>query len=319
MRVLVTGAAGFIGSHLSEELAALGHDVLGVDVLTDFYSVALKARNVSQLAERGVPVLPLDLAEDDFGEVVRGAEVVYHLAAQPGLSATSFAAYERNNVIATYRLLEALHGSRSLQAFIHVSSSSVYGSDASGAEDAEPKPTSYYGVTKLAAEQLVLARYRDANFPACAFRLFSVYGPRERPDKLFPKLIHSILDGTAFPLFEGSELHLRSYTFVSDIVDGLIAALDRLHVCTGEIFNLGTDTALTTGEGIRIVEEIMGRRANIVYQPPRPGDQAKTHANIAKIHSALGYVPRTTPRDGTRADGAVVSAVLCGWLGHAVK
>jgi UDP-glucuronate 4-epimerase len=220
------------------------------------------------------------------------------LAAQPGLSASPFALYERNNVVATHRLIESARGSDTLRAFIHVSSSSVYGSEATGPEDAEPKPTSYYGVTKLAAEQLVLAQWRAGGFPACAFRLFSVYGPRERPDKLFPTLIRSILDGTPFPLFEGSESHLRSYTFVSDIVDGLVAPIDRLQTCKGEIFNLGTREAITTGEGIRIVEELMGRRAEVVRRVQRSGDQANTCANVEKARRMLGYEPRTSPRDG---------------------
>jgi len=299
MRILVTGAAGFIGSHLSERLVALGHDVRGVDCLTDYYAIAQKSLNVDQIREKGVTFLPLDLAEDDLDSATEGVEVVYHAAAQPGISATTaFDTYVRNNIIGTNRLLEAARRSDSLQGFINISTSSVYGADATGDESTEPRPTSYYGVTKLAAEQLALALARDRGFPACSLRLFSVYGPRERPEKLYPRLIGCILEDREFPLYEGSEHHLRSYTYVGDIIDGLVAALDRLDACIGEIFNIGTDVAITTAEGMRTVEDIIGRPARIVRHPRRPGDQLRTHANIEKARHVLAYNPTTTAREG---------------------
>lgn len=299
MKILVTGAAGFIGSHLAERLAALGHSAVGIDCLTDYYSPALKQLNVNALAAQGIAVLPLDLAVDDLRDAVAGAEIVYHSAAQPGLSAsTSFEIYARNNITATQRLLEALADEPALRGFIYLSTSSVYGADATGPETAEPRPTSYYGVTKLAAEQLVLARQRDRGLPALSMRLFSVYGPRERPEKLYPKLIRAILEDREFPLYQGSEQHLRSYTYVGDIVDGLVAPLERLDWCVGEIFNIGTDTAITTGEGIRIVEELLRRKARIALKPARPGDQLRTHANIAKARRLLDYNPTTSARAG---------------------
>lgn len=299
MNILVTGAAGFIGSHLAERLAALDHRVHGVDCFTDNYAPVLKELNAGELESKGIPLLPLDLAEDDLSAAVRDVEVVYHAAAQPGLSATTaFEVYVRNNITATYRLLEALRASPSLKGLIYISTSSVYGAEATGSETSEPKPTSYYGVTKLAAEQLVLSYTRDRGFPACSVRLFSVYGPRERPEKLYPKLIRSILEGRDFPLFEGSENHLRSYTYVGDAVDGLVAVLRNWERCVGEIFNVGTDTAITTGEGIEIVEEIIGQPARIAKKPRRPGDQLKTQANIQKARRILGYNPTTTPREG---------------------
>jgi UDP-glucuronate 4-epimerase len=299
VRILITGAAGFIGSHLAERLAALGHSVIGLDCLTDFYPRTLKQSNVQLLREQDVAVLPLDLAADDLASAVEDVEVIYHLAAQPGISATaSYDTYVRDNLTATYRLIEAAKLSDSLRAFVNIATSSVYGTDATGDEDTPPRPTSYYGVTKLAAEQLALAYQRDKGFPACSFRLFSVYGPRERPDKLYPSLIRALLTDQSFPLFEGAEQHLRSYTYVGDIVDGLIAPLSAFEPCIGEIFNLGTDTAITTAEGIRIVEELVGRSAQIARQPRRPGDQTRTHANIAKARRVLGYDPTTTPREG---------------------
>lgn len=299
MLCLVTGCAGFIGSHLAERLVALGHSLRGIDCFTDYYARSLKELNVHQLKEAGVDFQPLDLAQDDLRAAVRDVEVVYHLAAQPGISATTtFQTYMQNNVTATYRLLEAVKTLPSFRCFVNISTSSVYGADATGDETSEPKPTSYYGVTKLAAEQLALAYTRDQGVPTCSLRLFSVYGPRERPEKLYPKLIRCILEDKEFPLHEGSERHLRSFTYVGDIVDGMIAVLQKLDKCIGEIFNIGTDAAITTGEGIRIVEDIIGKSAKFARKPKRAGDQLKTHANIEKARRVLGYNPTTTPREG---------------------
>ena len=299
MNILVTGAAGFIGSHLAERLINLGHSVRGLDCFTDHYARALKELNASQIRDKGVVFLPLDLVEDDLSSAVRGVEIVYHVAAQPGISATtSFETYVRNNITATYRLLEAVKQSPSFRGFINISTSSVYGADASGDETTEPKPTSYYGVTKLAAEQLVLAHTRDQGLQACSLRLFSVYGPRERPEKLYAKLIRCTLEDREFPLCEGSEYHLRSYTYIADAIDGLVAALDNFDRCTGEIFNIGTDITLTTEEGIRTVEEIIGKPARVTTAPRRAGDQLKTHANIEKARRLLGYNPTTTLKEG---------------------
>jgi nucleoside-diphosphate-sugar epimerase len=299
MNILVTGVAGFIGSHLAERLAGLGHDVRGIDCFTSYYARALKELNARQVAARGVPVLPLDLAADDLAAALDGIDAVFHVAAQPGISATvPFETYLRNNVTATQRLLEAARRAPGLRAFINISTSSVYGADATGGETTEPRPTSHYGVTKLAAEQLVLALAREQGFPACSLRLFSVYGPRERPEKLYPKLIGCMLADRAFPLFAGSEHHLRSYTYVADSIDGLVLALEHFDRCAGEIFNIGTDQAITTGEAIHIVEEILGKPAQIAVKPKRPGDQLQTHADIAKARRLLGYQPHTTPAEG---------------------
>jgi nucleoside-diphosphate-sugar epimerase len=299
VNILVTGAAGFIGSHLAERLIDLGHAVLGLDCFTDYYARALKELNASQIQDKGVEFLPLDLASDDLGPAIKDVEFVYHVAAQPGISATvPFETYARNNITATHRLLEAVKQSASFRGFINISTSSVYGADASGDETTEPRPTSYYGVTKLAAEQLVLAHARDRGLPACSLRLFSVYGPRERPEKLYSKLIRCIFEDEPFTLYEGSEQHLRSYTFVDDAIDGLVAAMGKFDACRGEVLNIGIDTARTTAEAISTVEEVIGRTAKIVTVPRRPGDQLKTHANIEKARQLLGYNPTTTLQEG---------------------
>jgi nucleoside-diphosphate-sugar epimerase len=299
MNILVTGAAGFIGSHLAERLVDLGHAVRGLDCFTDYYPVAFKELNADQVQERGVDLLRLDLAEDDLTSAVRDVDFVYHSAAQPGISATTpFETYVRNNITATYRLLEAVNDSPSFQGLINISTSSVYGADASGDETTVPRPTSYYGVTKLAAEQLALAYTRDRGLPTCSLRLFSVYGPRERPDKLYSKLIRCIMEDDPFPLYEGSEHHQRSYTYISDAVDGLAAALRHFDTCIGEILNVGTDVTHTTGEAIKVVEDVIGKTARIETAPRRAGDQLKTHANIEKARRLLNYNPATGLREG---------------------
>jgi nucleoside-diphosphate-sugar epimerase len=302
MDILVTGAAGFIGSHLAERLAGAGHSVRGLDCFTDYYSVALKEMNARQIQGKGVELLRLDLAEDDLGAAVADVDFVYHSAAQPGISATtSFETYVRNNVTATYRLLEAVQAAPSFRGLINLSTSSVYGADASGDETTAPKPTSYYGVTKLAGEQLALAYARDRGLPACSLRLFSVFGPRERPEKLYSKLIRCIMEDEPFPLYEGSESHRRSYTYISDAVDGLVAALRNFDRCVGEIFNIGTDVTHTTGEAIETVEDVIGKKALIETAPRRPGDQLKTHADIEKARTVLNYNPTTTLKEGVEA------------------
>jgi UDP-glucuronate 4-epimerase len=299
MKILVTGAAGFVGSHLAERLVALGHSVQGLDCLTGYYSKALKELNLGDLHHQGVEVLPLDLALDDLRPALRGVEFVVHCAAQPGISATTpFEAYVRNNLTATHPQLQAAQNSPSLRGFLNISTSSVYGAFATQSETAEPRPTSYYGVTKLAAEQLALSYQRTEGLPVCSLRLFSVYGPRERPEKLYFRLIQAILEDRALPLYEGSERHVRSYTYVGDAVNGIVAVLDRWDRCVGEIFNIGTDSTITTGEGIQIVEGIIGQRVKMVAKPRRPGDQLKTQANIEKARRLLDYEPRTLPREG---------------------
>jgi len=300
MNILVTGAAGFIGSHLCERLLALGHSVRGIDNFNPYYDVVLKEENARGIQAAGASLHRLDLAADPLTEAVAGVHAVFHAAAQPGLSAASFDTYVRNNIHATHRLLEAVHDSPSLTAFVNIATSSVYGTYATEPETAEVRPTSYYGVTKLAAEQLVMAYARDRGLPACSLRLYSVYGPRERPDKLYPKLIRALVEDTPLPLYEGSESHRRSYTYIDDILNGLIAVLHRWDRCAGEIFNIGTDTVITTGEGIRLVEEIVGKRAVIRRLPRRAGDQTATQADITKARRVLDYHPAVLPADGLK-------------------
>ena len=303
MKIAVTGAAGFIGSHLAETLARQGHTVVGIDSFTDYYAAQLKLANAEDIESAGVALHRLDLATDDLTPALQDVEFVFHLAGQPGISATvPLADYVRNNLVAMDKLLLACQRQKSLRCFVNVSTSSVYGRHAYDTEETPPKPTSYYGVTKLAAEQLALAFQREQGFPACSLRIFSVYGPRERPEKLYPKLIRSILTGTPFPLYEGSQNHSRSYTFVNDIIQGFLAVLENPDQVIGEIINMGSDVEMTTGQGIALIEEIMGKKAMLDIRPKRPGDQLHTCANIGKARKLLGYEPLTRLEDGLKAE-----------------
>ena len=299
MNILVTGAAGFIGSHLAERLIDLGHTVRAVDAMTDTYSTQLKALSAALLRQHGAAFFKTDLAVDDLYGVVSDIDIIFHLAGQPGIStALPFDVYARNNIVATARLLDAVRNTNSLRGFINISTSSVYGADATGDEATATAPISAYGVSKLAAEQLVLALARDDGLPACSLRLYSVYGPRERPEKLYTRLIASLLEDREFPLFDGSLEHLRSYTYVADVVEGMIAAMNCIESCGGEIFNLGVETSITTRDAIQAAESLIGKRARVVLHPKRAGEQMRTQANIAKARRWLGYAPRHTLQDG---------------------
>ncbi len=299
MKILVTGAAGAIGSHLCERLLSLGHKVIGIDSLTPYYNPEIKKINIQDVENKGGNVYILDLVKDNFKHLLDGVEVVFHMAAQPGISsATSFDEYLNNNIVATHKILEEVKCLPSLKIFIHASTSSIYGKEAKGSEESEPKPTSHYGVTKLAAEQLAMSYYRESGLPVTVLRFFSVYGERERPEKLYHKLIKAIHEDKEFPLFEGARDHVRSFTYIRDIIDGCILVLENFEKAKGEIFNLGNDKTLTTGEGIDLIEKIIGKKAKFIILPKRAGDQKETAADITKMRKFFGYEPKVSLEEG---------------------
>lgn len=301
MKILVTGVAGALGSHVAEALVRAGHQVRGLDSFTPYYARALKELNRADVTKAGVEFVEADLARDDLHPLVADVDVIYHFAAQPGIAAhVPFSDYVDNNLYATHRLLETAKQYAQLQLFIHASTSSVYGAFAFGDETTEPKPTSAYGVTKLAAEQLALSYHREQGVPVTVLRIFSAYGERERPEKLYHKYMRAALSGQPFPLFEGSEHHVRSYSYVGDIVSGCLLTLAHREKAVGEIFNLGSDKTITTGEGLSIVDEILGTKPEIVRMPKRAGDQKETAAHIEKARRVLGYNPLFTAEEGLR-------------------
>lgn len=302
MKILITGAAGFIGSHLCEKLHELGHEVVGIDNFNDYYNVALKKINASDLNAKGIYIHNIDLNDNLESVFDKNYDFIYHFAAQPGISATTpLTDYVKNNIFATQNLLEAIgQYNPNLKLFVNIATSSVYGLIANVNEEVTTKPISFYGSTKLAAEQLVLGQQRLGKLKACSIRLYSVYGPRERPEKLYTKLIENLVQNKAFPLFAGSAAHERSFTYVGDIIDGLTAIIGKEAFVDGEIINLGNDEVHTTQEGIDIVQEIMQKKLVIDHQPARKGDQEKTSAIIDKARKLIDYHPKVTFREGLK-------------------
>ncbi|GAA0747669.1 MULTISPECIES: NAD-dependent epimerase/dehydratase family protein [Gaetbulibacter] len=303
MKILVTGAVGFIGSHTAERLKALGHDVLGIDNFNDYYSLELKQLNADALTQKGISILKKDLRDSDLAEVLpKDIDYIFHYAAQPGISSTStFEDYFSNNIIATKNLMDYALQCSNLKLFVNIGTSSIYGLEATFPESIAPKPASHYGVTKLAAEQLVLQKSREKQLKSCSLRLYSVIGPRERPEKMYTKLIDLGLKDEAFPLYEGSDKHLRSFTYVGDIVDGVVSVIGNEDKVNGEIINLGTEVEHTTQEGIEAVEAVLGKSIKINVIPKRPGDQLRTKANIDKARKLLNYNPQTTLLEAVKA------------------
>jgi UDP-glucuronate 4-epimerase len=289
MRYVVTGAAGFIGSHLVEALQAGGHEVVAVDCFTDYYDPALKEENAAAFE-----VARLDLAEDVLA--LDGFDGVFHLAGQPGVRASfgDFDLYVRRNVLATQRVFES--AARAGARVVFASSSSVYG-DAERyptPEDTEPKPISPYGITKLACEHLAYAYKLDA----VLLRYFTVYGPRQRPDMAFARVVDALARGAAFELY-GDGSQSRSFTYVADAVAATIAAMERAPARA--LYNVGGGTEATMRDAIAALERVSGRALEVVESPAAAGDVRRTAADTSSIERDLGWRATTGLDDGLRA------------------
>jgi nucleoside-diphosphate-sugar epimerase len=296
VRYVVTGAAGFIGSHLAEALLARGDEVVAVDSFTDYYDPALKEENARELDVRRV-----DLAEEDLD--LDGVDAVFHLAGQPGARSFGpvFADYLRRNALATQRLFESARGTR----VVYASSSSIYG-DAERyptPEDAEPRPNSPYGITKLACEHLAAAYGRAYGLDAVGLRYFTVYGPRQRPDMAFARLVVALARGGSFEVY-GDGTQSRSFTYVADVVDATIAALEAP---AGAVYNVGGGEEASIRDAIGLLEEIAGRPLEVVYGPPQAGDMKRTKADTTRIERELGWRATTPLRTGLEAHWAWAS------------
>ncbi len=310
MTVLVTGVAGFIGSHVAGRLLDRGEQVLGVDCLTDYYAVELKRARLHALQARvGFHFEPLDLARDDLVPAVDAATRVYHLAGQPGVRASwgdAFEGYVRNNITATQRLLEAMRGSSARLVF--ASSSSVYG-DAERlptSEDDVPRPISPYGVTKLCAEQLVLAYRRSAAVDGRCVRYFTVYGPGQRPDMAFSRFIAAALRDAPISLY-GDGSQVRDFTYVDDAVEATLRAgsVDD----PGEaVFNVGGGSRVTVRHVLDTLEAILARPMRIRTEGTQLGDVRATGADLRRAERILGWHPVTTLEDGLRAQVSAAAA-----------
>ena len=306
---IVTGAAGFIGSHLVERLLKEGHTVTGVDCFIPYYDRSIKDRNLSAFSgHERFRFVERDLRKDDVKDVLDGADAVFHLAAMPGLmkSWDDFPLYSTCNLEATQRLLDAARDTM-LPHFIHISTSSVYGREATEPEDSPTCPFSPYGITKLAAENL--CRAYEANFktPITILRYFSVYGPRQRPDMAYNILTRALLDEKSFPMFGDGE-QTRSNTYVTDCVDATYRAALHRDAALSQVFNVGGGEIISLNDVVTLLEELTGKKARIERKPARPGDQKHTAANIEKARRLLGYNPTTGVREGLAAEVAWIKA-----------
>ena len=302
--VLVTGAAGFVGSHLSERLIDAGHTVVGVDCFTDFYARSLKEANLERLLdEPNFRFLELDLSEDDLGTLLEDVEIVFHLAAQAGVRGSfgeSFQTYLRNNLRATQRLLEAAT-EHTVDAFVYASSSSVYGNAPTypTTEHTPRRPMSPYGMTKAATEDLTSTYHRCFGIPVVGLRYFTVYGPRQRPDMAFSRFLARILEDEPLTLL-GDGTQVRDFTYVGDIVEGTLAA--ARHGRPGTAYNIGGGRSVQLITAIRMIERLAGgRRASFELEPPQRGDAYRTGCDGDLALRHLGYVARTSLEDGLAA------------------
>jgi nucleoside-diphosphate-sugar epimerase len=297
VKCLVTGAAGFIGSHLCERLVRDGHDVVGVDAFVPYYPRAVKEANLAALRMQSrFTLLPLDLRTDSLAAALDGVEVVFHLAAMAGLvrSWSEFDLYQTCNLTATQRLLEAVRPRQALRRFVYVSTSSVYGRYSSGDETLPARPTSPYGVTKLASENLCRAYHEEHGLPLVVLRYFSVYGPRQRPDMGYHRFIAALLEAQPISVY-GDGLQVRGNTYISDCVEATVAAL---RAPVGETYNVGGGESASVWDILHKLQEIIGRRAHVRREPPRPGDQRHTFADTGKLRRHLGWQPRVTLDEG---------------------
>lgn len=300
MHVLVTGAAGFIGSHVCEALLSQGHQVTGLDSFVPYYARSVKEQNL--VAARRSPqfrFIEADLRYDPLSPALSGIDAVIHEAAMPGLvrSWDDFDAYMTCNLLGVKRLLDACR-EVSVTRFLQISTSSVYGANAIGDENQPTHPVSPYGVTKLAAENLVLAYVREFDFPAAILRYFSVYGPRQRPDMAYSIFIQAMMDGRPITVF-GDGRQSRSNTHVSDCVEGTLQALEGARI--GEIYNIGGGKVIDLKRALDIIADTLQVQPVIKYEPRRRGDQLHTSADVSKAGEAFDYSPRVDPEDGIAA------------------
>lgn len=304
MNCLVTGAAGFIGSHLCRELLNNGHSVDGIDCFTDFYPRWVKERNIAPLVGRkNFSFCADDVLEVDTNQLLDGVDIVFHLAAQAGVRASwgnNFSVYVQNNILATQKLLEAARSKR-LRRFVFASSSSVYGLTPKlpMSEDGLCRPLSPYGVTKLAAEQLCFLYYKNFEIPTISLRFFTVYGPGQRPDMAFHRFFKSIAEGRPIVIFGDGE-QTRDFTYVGDIVAACLQAVERGR--PGEAYNIGGGHQEKLSSLLPLLEEICGRKVAFVHEEKQKGDVLHTLADISRAREELAYAPRTDLREGLRQE-----------------
>lgn len=290
MKALVTGCAGFIGSHLADRLLSAGFDVIGIDCFTDYYQREVKESNIAgALCHKRFQLMEADIVEmSDFPEV----DYVLHQAAQPGVGASwghEFGVYVRNNILATQKLLE-FYKDHVIKKFVYASSSSIYGdAELPLTEETIPRPVSPYGVTKLAAENLCYLFYCNFHLPVISLRYFTVYGPRLRPDLAIYRFADAILKGSELVIY-GDGTQKRDFTHVDDVVQAVLLAMKSEH--TGCVLNVGSSVGISVNELIGHLERILGREARARHAERQKGDMKDTLADITRARAMLNWEPK---------------------------
>lgn len=311
MRALVTGVAGFIGSSIAEELVHFGWDVVGVDSFTDYYSRALKVRNLQSFLDE-IDFREVDIVATDCDELLSGVSIVFHQAGQPGVRGSwgaQFAEYADRNIIATQKLLEASQRSSTLECFVYASSSSIYG-DADiypVDEDARPMPHSPYGVSKLAAEHLCTLYARNFGLPTVSLRYFTVYGPRQRPDMAFTRFLLSANSGAPITIYGNGE-QVRDFTYVSDVVSAnLVAATSGL--APGTVLNVSGGSNASINQVLQQISELVTLPLDVRYTASAVGDVKRTGGSTKRIERLLAWRPEIDLLKGLRLQNDWVQKV----------
>lgn len=299
---IVTGAAGFIGSHLVEVLLGQGDQVIGIDEFNDYYAIELKHQNLGYACQHpNFKLVSEELQTLNWSELLDGVDFIYHQAAQAGVRSSwgqGFRNYTEKNINATQVLLEAAKNAKSLKRLVFASTSSVYG-DAETLPTQEsvcPQPVSPYGITKLAAERLCWLYYRNFQVPVTVLRYFTVYGPRQRPDMAFHKFFKAALTNQAISIY-GDGKQTRDFTFISDAVVANLAAA-TLPAALGGTFNIGGGSRVVLLDVLKTMEQIIGQPIKRIHMEFGLGDARHTAADISKARSILGYNPQISLLDG---------------------
>ena len=313
MRCLVTGVAGFVGSHLAERLLADGHEVCGIDAFIDYYPRAIKENHIADIRSwNRFTFIEGDLLLLNLDHLLEGIEVIYHQAAQAGVRASwgrEFQRYTDCNILATQRLLEAAVHSKTLQRFVFASSSSVYGNSnvLPVTENVIPQPVSPYGVSKLAAEHLCTLYYRNFGVPTVSLRYFTVYGPRQRPDMAFNRFCNAIARHQSIHIF-GDGTQTRDFTYIADIVEANILAASSPNAA-GEVMNIAGGSRVTMLEVVETLREISGSEFDVVFENKQHGDVDHTFADTHLAEQVLGYHPRVVLHEGLAKEFEYFKAV----------
>lgn len=314
MKILVTGAAGFIASSTAERLVADGHTVTGIDCFTDYYARDIKERNLENLRIlTNFHFIEKDINRIDLASLLSSVDAVYHAAAQAGVRASwgrDFDIYIQNNIRATQMLLEAARESP-VQRFVYASSSSVYGDAVRYpvTEDLPPQPVSPYGVSKLAAEHLCYLYAKNFGIPTVSLRYFTVYGPRQRPDMGFHKFIRAVLSEDEISVY-GDGAQTRDFTFISDIVEANVSALHAPDAALGRAFNIGGGSNIPLIDAIRLIGRIAGVEPRIQFIENQKGDVRHTHADISQAAQALGYKPSVNLEQGLEKEIEWIKSIM---------